>query len=235
MIAYTTIAKLILRASNKVNGARHREYTTASRDAWVRAHGSKTSATKVTITDSRRGLWSLCPATQIRFANSVDASDCGRSLGVGHAKQQGEGICSQLSIRRDPRYDVLTALRSPWWKGWAVLSPRSSAPTSPFARPQLAHQDISPDPQDECLLRTSGLLPFGLEELLFHQRWSSAPAWSDSGAKSNPDTRAQSGWRPSLHTAPSKETRCSLIHFLHQTQQPCWGKRHSCRSAAALN
>jgi len=33
MIAYTTIAKLILRASNKVNGACHREYTTASRDA----------------------------------------------------------------------------------------------------------------------------------------------------------------------------------------------------------
>jgi len=36
MIAYTTIAKLILRASNKVNGARPCESATAFRDALTR-------------------------------------------------------------------------------------------------------------------------------------------------------------------------------------------------------
>ena len=71
--------------------------------------------------------------------------------------------------RRAPRPERTACL----WQfclGGAGVAPRSSELSSLFWRPQLAHQDIWLNPEDGRLLHISGLLPFGLEGLLFHLR-----------------------------------------------------------------
>jgi hypothetical protein len=146
---YTTIAKLILRASKKVNGG----------------HTQRAAGRRASLTMRQRETWARLVAQLENIRPRLTSSQAAnRKQLVAEAILLGAIACAPTSGRGSlwqvcPGHDE---------KREAGMSPRSSELSSLFWRPQLAHQDIWPNPEDGYLLRISGLLPFAPEGSLFH-------------------------------------------------------------------